>query len=251
MGCLARYYSINVISSKESVSQIIQKVNYQMSILSLPINRVWQVKLPTVIRYMEQQYIDQFFETGNLRLGSFRQFAKHEDEMRRDEGEGMAGMQLNYAEGQTLAVAGWFGSEAYVLSTSIIEDPELMKKFKTDGYFRIKDTAAFGAAISNHIPGYMIGYEGSCLYRSERMITETFTNSLISEPPSNEVAAEEWANKIEQRIHEDSQLTPYFLKPLSYAEQNEYRFIWQTRQKSEDYIDVTCPEAIRFCEKVT
>ncbi len=67
-----------------------------MSILSLPINRIWQVRLPTVIRYMEQQYIDQIFETGNLRLASFRQSAKHKDEMRRDKGEGMAGMQLNY-----------------------------------------------------------------------------------------------------------------------------------------------------------
>jgi hypothetical protein len=38
---------------------------YLMSILSLPINRVWQVKLPTVNRYMDQQYIDQFLKLEN------------------------------------------------------------------------------------------------------------------------------------------------------------------------------------------
>ena len=222
-----------------------------MSILSLPINRVWQVKLPTVIRYMDQQYINQFFETGKLRLSSFRQFAKHEDELRQDTGEGMAGMQLSYGENQTLASVAWFGSSAYIFCTSTIEDPELMKRFETNGCFRIKDTVAFGAAVSNHIPGYLIGYEGACLYRSERMLTNTFAHSLISEPPSDEAAGEAWANKLEQQIHRDAELTPYFLKPLKYAEQNEYRFIWEVRQKREDYIDVICPEAIRFCEKIT
>ena len=222
-----------------------------MNILSLPINRVWQVKLPTVIRYMDQRYIDLFFETGQLRLSSFRRFAEHEDEMRQDAGEGMAGMQFNYGEGQTLASVGWFGSEAYIFCTSTVEDPELMKKFETSAYFRIKDTAAFGAAISNHIPGYMIGYEGSCLYKSERMTTGTFSEPLISEPPMDEAAAEEWANNLEQKIHQDSQLTPYFLKSLKYAAQNEYRFIWQTRRKEEKFIDIVCPEAVQFCEKLT
>lgn len=221
-----------------------------MNILSLPINRLWQIKLPTVIRYMEQQYIDLFFDTGKLRLSSFRRFAKHEDELRQDAGEGMAGMQLNYAEGQTMAGFGWFGQEAYIFCTSTIESRELMEKFETNGYFRIKDTKAFGAAVSNHVAGYLIGYEGACLYREARMMTASFNRPLIVEPPSSDATEEQveaWADNLERQMHEDVQLAPYFLKPLRYAEQNEYRFIWQVQKRTEEYLDITCPEAVQFC----
>ncbi len=52
-----------------------------------------------------------------------------------------------------------------------------------------------------------------------------------------------WADKIEQPIYADAQLTPYFLKPLEYAEQNEYRFVWQVQNKTDDFILIKCPEA--------
>jgi len=223
-----------------------------MSILNLPINRIWQVKLPTVIRYMDQQYIDHFFKTGELRFSSFRRFGQHKDEMRHDKMEGMAGLQLNYSMEQTLASVGWFGSEAYVFCTSTIESDELMSKFQTNGYFRIKDTAAFGAGISNHIPDYVIGFEGTCIYRNQRTFRESFDRPLIGTPPLNDPnAAEAWAVNLEQQIHADSKLTPYFLKELGHAEQNEYRFIWCSSSPTDETIDITCPEVIRFCEKVT
>jgi hypothetical protein len=57
-------------------------------VITVPIVRHWYVKTPELFRYLNQIHIDEFFETGRLRLSSFQQFAKHPDEQRGDPEEG-------------------------------------------------------------------------------------------------------------------------------------------------------------------
>lgn len=224
-----------------------------MSILNIPIAKPWSVKLPTLYRYMEQRWVDEFLATGSLRLSSFRKFAKHTDEERHDAGEGMAGMNINYGGGQHLAGVGFFGSEAYVLSTSTVQSTDLMKQFAgSDGYFKIKDSVAFAAAVSAHIPGFMFGYEGLCIYESARLVTGDYAKPLMPvPPPDSENEAEKYFADMEQKIHKDTQLAPYFMKPLKYVHQSEYRFVWCASQPTQETIDIVCPEARQFCEKIT
>ena len=47
-------------------------------------NRPWKAILPPVYRYLPMRFVDAFFETGSLRLSSFKQFAMHVDEARLD-----------------------------------------------------------------------------------------------------------------------------------------------------------------------
>ena len=37
----------------------------------------------------------------------------------------------------------------------------------------------------------------------------------------------------------------------TYCHQNEYRFVWNVTYQVEEPIFIECPEAIKFCEKVT
>ncbi len=108
---------------------------------------------------------------------------------------------------------------------------------------------AFATAISHQIPGFTFGFQGSCIYRNERSLKDSFNAPLFKAPPASESEAEEWADNLERRIHEDARLEPYFLKPLRYAHQNEYRFIWCVSQRTDDCLDIACQEALKFCEK--
>jgi hypothetical protein len=42
----------------------------------------------------------------------------------------------------------------------------------------------------------------------------------------------------------------YFLKPLRYAHQKEFRFLWEASGDLHDAELVQCPEAIQFCRKL-
>ncbi|HET6763271.1 MAG TPA: hypothetical protein VFH27_06355 [Longimicrobiaceae bacterium] len=41
----------------------------------------------------------------------------------------------------------------------------------------------------------------------------------------------------------------FFLKPVRYAHQNEYRLLWHTTRIVPGYIDIVCPEARQFCTR--
>ena len=48
-----------------------------------------QIKLPTVVRYLEKEYVDEFFNTGTPMLASVKKFHQHTDEQRGDTEEGL------------------------------------------------------------------------------------------------------------------------------------------------------------------
>lgn len=43
----------------------------------------------------------------------------------------------------------------------------------------------------------------------------------------------------------------YFTKLLRFQKQSEYRIIWKTDRSVTEGIIITCPEAIKYCEKIT
>ena len=43
----------------------------------------------------------------------------------------------------------------------------------------------------------------------------------------------------------------FFIKHLSYIDQNEYRFVWNVSHPTDEAVIIECPEAVNFCEKVT
>jgi hypothetical protein len=213
-----------------------------MSTLNIPFTYNWAVRTPTVIRVMGRQYVDDFFNEGHLRISSFDAFRKHPDEARRDEEEGRASMLITSSESRMTAIA-FNGQEAYVLCASTVEQP--IDRDSSAG-IRINDTVAFPAAVSRQLPGFVGGTEGSCIYR-ESTIYEA-KNQRSFTPPKEGEDPEDWADRSDRILGEHMQ-NKFFIKPLKFFKESEYRMIWFCNGKPRDFIDITCKDAVRFCER--
>jgi hypothetical protein len=254
----------------------------------------WQVKTPTVYRYLEQEYIDKFFEEGIIQLSSFAQFAEHEDEARNDSDEGVNIMTVE-GDDRCIISVGAAGMDAYVFCGSTIASESLMKEFGVDGYFKINDTRSFAKEIakslekSDDIKRVKKGVEGFCEYtdgnrirkeaeieipeslsdgdydgfrfeRSEEEVPEPLKgrrdeNTTQEEPPGDlknitddeEISVENIEAQINQAVGHD----PLFIKDERFQEQSEYRWLWHIDGEMSSTIQIKCPEALEYCEKVT
>lgn len=214
--------------------------------MNLAFVRPWTLRFPTLTRHMPSQYIDDFFLDGSLRLSSFDSFRKHPDEARCDAQEGLVAMIVNTPTGP-LNILGGNGQEAYILCASTVEllDPsELPGKAPA---FRILDATKFADAVSRQIQGFVGGVEGLCSYRQNTMITKSDSMSIV--PPTSAKNIEKWSDEMMQHVGKLS-MDAYFMKHISFAHESEYRFIWFAEGSQKDFIDIKCPAAIPFCERI-
>jgi hypothetical protein len=126
-----------------------------------------------------------------------------------------------------------------------------MRAFGYDGYFRIKDSTNFGAAIASRIPGFLQGFEGFCIYTDQRIIQRQlpqFSFDDLKMHPEDESPS---LHKLPAIAAQIGGADVYFMKHSQYRDQNEYRLVWDVSYDIQDAVFAECPEAIQFCEKVT
>jgi len=253
----------------------------------------WQIKTPTVYRYLEQEYIDKFFDEGVIQLSSFTQFAEHEDEARNDSDEGVNIITLR-GEDSTIISVGAAGMDAYVFCGSTIASESLMNEFNVDGYFKINDTRSFAKEIAKSleqtgdIKRVKKGVEGFCEYtdgnrirkeaeieipeawkdddyegvrleRPEEELPEPLKgrrdeSTTEKKPPGdlkNITDDDILAKNIESQIWQAVGYDPLFTKHERFQEQSEYRWVWQIDGEVSSTIQIECPDALEYCEKVT
>lgn len=213
-----------------------------MSVFGIPFGYSWGVRTPVVIRSMESKYVDAFFQSGSLRISSFDSFRKHPDELRRDEEEGTAVMEIRSAN-STMSAITFNGQEAYVLCASTVE-PELSPD--QDGLI-IDDTIAFAAAISRFLPGFVGGTEGLCTYRSNTLYKAFDEHEF--KPPVDGEDPEKWASQQDRVIGRHMQ-NKFFIKHSRFSHESEYRMIWFCSGKPKDFVDIECVDAVRFCRRL-
>lgn len=222
-----------------------------MQTVPLQFLRPWEVIVPSVIRYLEDVYVDAFFEKGSLRLSSFKRFRQHTDEQRGDTGEGSIMMEIINPESRH-AVVGFNGQEAYVLCGSIIQSAEVMKAFEgAESGIKIKNPVGFADAVSRHISGFVGGFQGDCIYADDRVVRRANVPDMKFPPPNDEAGMEKWGEEYDRFLAAQNSNESLLLKPMRYSNQAEYRLVWFAAGPEKDYIDIECPEAIKLCEKVT
>lgn len=209
----------------------------------------WLVMQPQVYRYEDQEWIDEFFDTGKLRLSSFAKFATYEDEVRGDTQEGKAYCYGETTDGKSVGVAQQQGINAAILCASHRLSHELAHAFGRNSAFQITDTPMFAYEIRRQIIGFKSGIEGNCTYRSEGIIKRFLNFSLNPEQHKNEDGT---LNKdlllgLGQALGGPELV---FLKRKHYEEQQEYRLIWELDQAVDDHIDVVAPLARQYCRRV-
>ena len=216
--------------------------------MTTPRSKAWGVCFPPVVRYMEKQYVDRFFDTGELRLSCFAQFVQHRDEQREDRQEGRVLFDCRIADGGEIVGALYFGMQSFVLCGSTIYSEELMQSFGVDSYFRILNTTAFGTAVANVIPNCISGFEGPCIYKKGRLV-ERQNMPSVGDMEALKIDPD-GKRKVETAIHQAIGVEPFLVKQLKYSHQSEYRFVWVVSEDVKESVTVYAPEARQFCERL-
>jgi hypothetical protein len=203
---------------------------------------------------MDSAYIDQFFNTGVLRISSFKRFREYPDEIRGDKSEGDGSIAGKGGDGFTFHVMTGVGNNSYMLSTSLEESDSIMKDFEVDSYFLITDPLGFSAAVSNSLAGFQEAFLGFCNYQTYRIIDKEispmtvndFTNEegnfIIGHPKMNERIGQLVGNGIDL----------LYLKEKKYQSQAEFRFVWNINEtffQMNEYLDIVCKEALQHCRR--
>jgi hypothetical protein len=226
--------------------------------LNLSLGDPWTIVLPRIYRYMEQEHVDAFFETGALRLASMARFAEHPDEPRRDqEGQSVNSAVFHDPDsptgGSTIFTVTATGQSDYILCGSIVESERLLEAFGVDGCFAIENPIGFAQAVKRFIPGCIGGLQGPCFYSPRGAVLD---RRLDTDPIAMMDAARDQDGNVDMGVLPTfAQMTggteQLFLKQSKFDYQAEYRMIWRTQNAVDGYIDVVCPEAVQFCAKVT
>jgi len=122
-----------------------------------------------------------------------------------------------------------------------------MENFDCDSYIRINDPTKFSMAISKHIPGFVAGFEGPCLYQSNKIIEKDLGYVDLNKFRNNSGQVDR--NMVNSFVSHHMSFYPFFLKDTCYAHQLEYRLLWLSNAEINEHIEIKVPEAIQFCTK--
>jgi hypothetical protein len=209
----------------------------------------WHIRPLTAYRFLEKQYVDDFLNNGKIRLSSFAKFRKHKDEIRGDNSEGsgfyLANHKPEVGEGHHFSALMNTGKNAYVLSTTLINKNDTFSECNYDAGFIINDVFGFALEISRAIPFFIAGMQGQCFYKDPPIIPID-----VGQFNLNDLSEQEFQNKQSEffeKTNQDNDI--FFIKHLRYKPQEEYRIIWFADEAFE-HIDLICPNAAKFCERI-
>jgi hypothetical protein len=205
---------------------------------------------PTVYRYMPKQFVDDFFNHGKLRIGSFKKFKQNEDIQKGDKSEGNAYIVGSSGTHSFMSVAN-YGSDAFVLSTSLVISNDLQTLFESDDCIVITDPVNFAIEVSKKIEHFRGLLVGACRYQPNKTIQRNIPNIDIDSLKVSEMDQSIDMNKLFSISSTGAGDDVYFNKLMIHSPQQEYRFIWFTWDGDvPDSIDITCPEAKKYCRRL-
>jgi hypothetical protein len=132
---------------------------------------------------MHTKYVDEFFDDGSLMLSSFKRFASHKDEQRRDPSEGV-GVRIFTGSDFSTVMATGRGDDAYILCGSALDTAAVRSCFvDADACLVIDDPLEFANAVSRSVPRFKGGASGHCIYMDDPLIerhseAHTLENSM-------------------------------------------------------------------------
>ena len=208
----------------------------------------WTIATPPLFRYLPEEFVSVFMQSGAIRLSTFAKFRRHTDEQRLDLDEGKSTFlhRTKKNGGQSVVARLNHGMNAYVLSTTMRHSPQLMSEFGCDSFFRINDSTAFGISIAKKLEGVVGGLEGQCIYQTSKVI-ERDLGFLELPPPVDQPDWKVDRAAISTLALQQASHFPLLMKHSFYQLQFEYRLVWIMRDEIGEHIDIEVPEAIGYC----
>ena len=210
------------------------------------ITNLLHVRVPTLTRYMGQQWVDEFFDTGRLRLASLASFRQHPDEALRDGEEGVVEISMTHPNSQGTFLMSI--PRCYVLcATSNQVDSERVS-WSTESGFRITNPIGFANSIASHVPGFLAGHICACDYTDEPDVMLNFKERFKSpdEHPDGPIGFFQEM----KAMHERHAIPGLFSKSTRFLAECEHRFLWFSDDDPKPELFLTCPEAREFCERL-
>ncbi|OEK01864.1 hypothetical protein BFP97_10205 [Roseivirga sp. 4D4] len=188
-----------------------------------------------LIKMSKKEHIDSFFKDGTLRLGTFKDYQKSENEEIGDKSEGcLLVIGRNSKRTGIAHISSGFNNFVFCCFDGEA-DQTLVGKFDYDDYFFIDNPNGFAQAIADRLPCPNI-YRSRCVYRNDKV--------LVGTPPPN--------FNFYKMSHELRNLVnwgQYFIKPVRFSHQKEYRFIWELDEDIDEPFLMKCPEAVEYCSR--
>ena len=234
----------------ESVFEIVDFLQKDDCIrYDLQINVIYDI--PILYRFIEEQYVDEFFKTGNLKLTTFENCKRLEDDIRRDSREGRSKL-YGYDGEYTIEMDFGVGSDAIMLCTSLCSEYKDNKGTKFDKYIEIFDAQGLLFAIAEQLTknGYVINaiLFGPCFYTKKEfhdtVDSKAFRETLDKEHKFDGDEMMRIANTIGGN-------NMFFQKPINKRKENEFRLLWivDNLEKNKD-IFVTIPHPEAYCKLI-
>ena len=214
--------------------------------INVPMGAPLEFVLPEVYRYEDMQWIDQFFDSGKLRLSTFAKFATYKDEQRGDANEGQ-GMSVGHKEDRSIGAFMVEGENAFVLCGSLVANHSIREAMGRNAVFSIENPLGFAAEVARQLPGFRNAIQGHCIYRKNTIINR----ATELDPQTYELADGRMDGQIFTDIaRELAGPERLLLKAKRYELQREYRLLWFVDQVRDEFIDIECPNARQFCRRV-
>lgn len=194
---------------------------------------------PQLYRYMNDEYVDEFLNSGKLRLGSFKKYRSEDHPEIGDRTEGVSQVQIfsrKFFSHEDIKIF----DNSYILCTSSILSSTIKDKFEANSAFVISDINEFAADIAKNIPGCTQVLHGPCIYQ----------NILTHFMPQFELSKSTEGLEFGKFINSQLQHYPYFHKFLKYADQHEYRIVFITDREAKVTLDIECKSAMKYCQKI-
>ena len=215
----------------------------------LPTNVIYNI--PILYRFIEEQYVDEFFKTGKLKLTTFDNCKKLEDDNRKDTKEGQSEL-FGYDGDVKMKIGFGVGSDVIMLCSSLCSEYKDDKGTIYTKYIEIFDVQGLLFTIAEQLSknGYTIKsmMYGPCFYTKKEFHGAVHSDAFREKLDKEQKFDWDEMMRIANTIGGNNM---FFQKPVDKRSENEFRLLWivDNLEKDKDiFVTIQHPET--YCKLI-
>lgn len=209
-----------------------------------------EYNIPFLYRFIKEEYVDSFFETGELKLTTFENCKTLEDKNRKDTMEGQSKL-YGYDGNIKIQFDSGVGSNAIMLCTSLCSEYEDDNGFAYTKYIEIFNVQGLLFAIAEQLSKkkYIIKEVlfGPCFYAEKEFHKAVNSGPLREKLDTGHFDGDEMT-KMTNTIGGKNM---FFQKPIDKRMENEFRLLWivdNIKNGMDIFVKIPHPEA--YCRLI-
>jgi len=243
--------SYDLILSEDGIKYLTEEDRSKLKEFSYPPQLVHNI--PVINRFIDESYIDEFFNNGSLMLTTFERCKSLEDEIRRDDKEGYSHI-IGHKNGLRIETETYVGADAFMLCGSLNDSYKKANGEEFKCYMEIFNIGLLIQEVCKSLEakGFKVRNVlfGSCFYS----LKKTFEKEIKSFDPQESLKKMDETKGLDMNLFygmlDIAGTNAYFQKPREKSIENEFRLIWQVDPKPNDRIIVTIGNPQKIAKKI-